>query len=93
MENTEENLESQKAEFWEKFQYVFDHKNVSSLLGLWKFHSKWRHLIESGITILVSAGLISLLFYFWKWEIIDKSSFGVMFGTVFGYLLSWRFGK
>lgn len=54
---------------------------------------KWSNHIEQLITMCVAGGAIWILIIVKDKDLIDKSTFGVMFGTVFGYILSWRFGK
>lgn len=90
-----ENLKStnEEKEFWEKIKYLLNHKEVSQLLKLFRSQTKWTYLIETVITFVVAVFLIVLLLWLVEQDIIDKSTFGVMFGTVFGYMLSWRFGK
>ena len=82
-----------EKEFWEKVKYLLNHKEVSHLLKLFRHQTKWAYLIETVITFVVAAFLIGSLIWLVDHEYIDKGSFGVMFGTVFGYMLSWRFGK
>lgn len=82
-----------EKDFWDKVEYLLNHKEISELLKLFRHQTKWTYLIETLITIIVSALLICSLIWLVKQNYIDKGSFGVMFGTVFGYLLSWRFSK
>ncbi len=78
---------------WEKIKYLLNHKEISELLKLFRQQTKWSYLIETIITLIVALTLIGFLIWLVDHDYIDKSSFGVMFGTVFGYMLSWRFGK
>lgn len=80
-------------EFWDKVKYLLNHQEISRLLNLFRSQYRWANLIETVITIIVAIFLITILIYLVNNNLIDKGSFGVMFGTVFGYLLSWRFGK
>jgi hypothetical protein len=80
-------------EFWRHLKDLLNHKEISDLLKLFRYQTKWTYLIETVITLLVALFLILLLIWLVDREYIDKGSFGVMFGTVFGYMLSWRFGK
>ncbi len=82
-----------EKEFWEKVKYLLNHKEISELLKLFRNQTKWAYLIETGITLVVAVFLIGSLIWLVDHDYIDKGSFGVMFGTVFGYMLSWRFGK
>lgn len=82
-----------EKEFWDKAKYLLNHKEISKLLDLLRFQSKWTYLIETSITLIVAIFLIGSLIWLVDKCYIDKGSFGVMFGTVFGYMLSWRFGK
>jgi hypothetical protein len=82
-----------EKEFWEKVKYLLNHKEISELLKLFRHQTKWTYLIETVITLVVAVFLIGSLIWLVDHDYIDKGSFGVMFGTVFGYMLSWRFGK
>jgi uncharacterized membrane protein len=82
-----------EKEFWEKVKYLLNHKEISELLKLFRYQTKWTYLIETIITLIVAVFLIGSLIWLVDNDYIDKGSFGVMFGTVFGYMLSWRFGK
>lgn len=84
---------SGEIEFWEKVKYLLNHKEISELLKLFRQQTKWKYIIETLITLAVAVFLIGSLIWLVDNEYIDKGSFGVMFGTVFGYMLSWRFGK
>lgn len=78
---------------WDKVIYLLNHQEISRLLELFRTQFRWSKLIETIITIIVAIFLIIVLICLVRYNLIDKGSFGVMFGTVFGYLLSWRFGK
>lgn len=82
---------------WDKIKYLINHEQVGSTLDLLrlvvKHDRKWSHIIETIVTLIVAALLISTLIWLVDNEYLDKGAFGVMFGTVFGYMLSWRFGK
>jgi len=80
-------------EFWRHVKYFLNHNEISALLKLYRYQTKWSYLIETVITLLVALFLILSLIWLVDRDYIDKGSFGVMFGTVFGYMLSWRFGK
>jgi hypothetical protein len=82
-----------EKEFWDKVKYLLNHQEISRLLNLFRSQYRWANLIETVITIIVAIFLITILICLVNNNLIDKGSFGVMFGTVFGYLLSWRFGK
>ena len=88
---------SREDDWWEKVKYFTEHKEFKEWSKVFRkvknFNGRYADPIEQGITISVAAGLILTLIYLNDKGIIDNSSFGVMFGTVFGYLLSWRFGK
>lgn len=91
----EENTDN--ISFWNQFKKLLENEEVKKVLGtvrkVWIFKTRTEHLIESIITIVVAGVLIALLGYFVSIGYIDKSTFGVMFGTIFGYLLSWRFNR
>ena len=82
-----------EKELWEKVKYLLNHKEVSHILKLFRHQTKQVYLIETVITFVVATFLIWSLIWLVDHEYIYKGSFGVMFGTVFGYMLSWRFGK
>lgn len=82
-----------EKEFWDKVKYLLNHQEISRLLELFRTQYRWTYLIETFITLSVAGLLIGTLIWLINHDLIDKGSFGVMFGTVFGYLLSWRFGK
>jgi len=80
-----------------KIKQLLEHKEISPWLStlreVFAFNKKWADLIETVITLIVAGFLVLILIWLVDHSYLDKSSFGVMFGTVFGYLLSWRFGK
>lgn len=80
-------------EFLENVTHLLNHKEISDLLKLFRHQKKWTNLIETGITQVVAIFFIGSLFWLLDRNYLDKGSFGVMFGTVFGYMLSWRFDK
>jgi hypothetical protein len=82
-----------EKEFWDHLKYLLNHKEISQIIALARNQYKWKYIIETSITLLVAGSLIATLIWLINHNLIDKGSFGVMFGTVFGYLLSWRFGK
>jgi hypothetical protein len=92
-EHKTDDLKLSEKEFWHKVKYLLNHKEISELLRLFRHQTKWTSLIETAITLLVAIFLICSLIWLVNYQYIDKGSFGVMYGTVFGYLLSWRFGK
>jgi hypothetical protein len=80
-------------QLWNAFKEIINHGEFQKLTSLMRYHSKWSPLIETLINLAVAGLLILVLLKLVDNQYIDRSSFGVMFGTVFGYLLSWRFGK
>lgn len=93
IKNENSNETNNENELWGKIKYLLNHKEISELLKLYRSQTKWNSLTETIITLVVAVFLICSLIWLVDNNYIDKSSFGVMFGTVFGYMLSWRFGK
>ena len=48
---------------WDQFKFLLNNKEVSRMIGLFKFSFKWKHLIESLVTKGISAGLIYALYF------------------------------
>jgi hypothetical protein len=92
-EKKEITSEFKEKELWDKVKYLLNHQEIIKLLDFFRSQYRWANLIETFITIVVAIFLITILICLVNNNLIDKGSFGVMFGTVFGYLLSWRFGK
>lgn len=57
------------------------------------FSKIWDDIFQTIVTIGIACLVVYILIYTHDHQLIDKSTFGVMFGTVIGYVLSWRFGK
>lgn len=91
MEN--EKVNQSDDNFGANLRYFLNHRELRKVTSVFIFNFKWKHLIEAVITISVSTVLIIILILLCNWALINGSSFEIMFGTVFGYLLSWRFGK
>lgn len=92
-EKKEITSEFKEKELWDKVKYLLNHQEIIKLIDFFRSQYRWANLIETFITIVVAIFLITILICLVNNNLIDKGSFGVMFGTVFGYLLSWRFGK
>jgi hypothetical protein len=63
------------------------------LRRIFSFKTIWDDIFQTIVTLAIAVLVVLVLVYVKDRDLIDKSTFGVMFGTVIGYVLSWRFGK
>jgi hypothetical protein len=68
---------------WDQFKFLLNHKEVSRMIGLLAFSFKWKHLIESLVTKSVIEGLIFAFYFLYSSGVINQTSFGFKFGTIF----------
>jgi xanthine/uracil permease len=80
--------------FFAQFLQSKEASNWSRLIRrIHSFNKIWDDIFQTIITIGIAIGVVWVLMLVQEKGLIDKSTFGVMFGTVIGYVLSWRFGK
>ncbi len=95
--NTENPEQAASESINDFFATIFQSKELGRwsrlLRRFFSFKTIWDDIFQTIVTLVIAILVVLVLVYAQDRNLIDKSTFGVMFGTVIGYVLSWRFGK